>query len=71
MHPGIEIIRFAVAVYANRGEAIDEVPVPLDQPCHLASVKPLADVIRLNPDDQWWNLSDANILDDLGIDGYR
>ena len=40
MNPGIEIIRFAVAVYANRDEAIDEVPIPLDQPCHLARVKP-------------------------------
>jgi len=53
MHPGIEVIRFTVAVYANRDEAIDEVPVTLDQPCHLARVKPLADVILINPDDQW------------------
>ena len=71
MNPGIEIIRFAVAVYTNRDETIDKVPVPLDQPCHLARVKPLADVTLLDPDDQWWNIPDANILDDLEIDRYR
>jgi len=62
MNRGIGIIRFAVAVYANRDEAIGEVPIPLDQPCHLARVKPLADGVILDPDDQWWNLPDANIF---------
>ena len=71
MNPGIKIIRFAVAVYANRDETIDKVPIPLDQPCYLARVKPLADVTLLDPDDQWWGIPDANILDGRELHGYR